>query len=188
MAQVQYVEIRGPSLSLLQKRGRNENLRSVLSELLRQCILLCFCRKFSFDLSPVCKGQEAKHAFRNAMQTGECMVIVKDEGLTMKRRLYVTLTPAANERIWAGDHTDAPAARTGGLFKAEEDHRRQLREGHHQRAQVTSDADIVARTHFLDDVISVRRTVLLVLPWPGRGDAPQRHRTLLARHGDPAEI
>lgn len=122
------------------------------------------------------------------MQTGECMVIVRDEGLTMKRRLYFTLPPAANERIWAGDHTDAPAARTGGLFKAEEDHRRQLREGHHQRAQVTSDADIVARTHFLDDVISVRRTVLLILPWPGRGDAPQRHRTLLARHGDPAEI
>ncbi len=40
--------------------------------------------------------------------------------------------PSGNERIWAGDHTDAPIARTGGLLKAEEDHRCQLWEGDHK--------------------------------------------------------
>lgn len=42
--------------------------------------------------------------------------------------------PPVNERIWAGDHTDAPVARTGGLLKTEEDHGRQLWEGHHESA------------------------------------------------------
>lgn len=68
------------------------------------------------------------------------------------------------QRIWAGDHTDAPVARTGGLLETEEDHGRQLREGHHESAQVTADADIITWTHFLDDVISLRRAVFLALP------------------------
>ena len=92
------------------------------------------------------------------------------------------------KRIWAGDHTDAPVARTGGLLQAEEDHGCQLREGQHESAQVTADADVIICTHFLNDVISLLQAVLLTLPWPCWGNAPQRHRTLLARHGNPAEI
>lgn len=42
--------------------------------------------------------------------------------------------PSVKERIWAGNHTDAPVARTGGLLEAEEDHRCQLGEGHHKGA------------------------------------------------------
>lgn len=71
---------------------------------------------------------------------------------------------ASDERIWAGDHADAPVARTGGLLKAEEDNGRQLREWHHDSAQVTADADIITRTHFLNDVIGLCQAVLLVLP------------------------
>lgn len=90
-------------------------------------------------------------------------------------------------RIWAGHHADAPVAWAGGLFEAEEDHGCQLGEGHHQRAQVTAQADVITRS-LLNDVITVRRTVVLRLPRPGRGDHPQRHRTLLARHGNPGLI
>jgi len=74
--------------------------------------------------------------------------------------------PPVEERIWAGDHADAPVARAGGLLEAEEDHRRQLREGQHESAQVTADADVIPWTHFLDDVISVRQAVVLTLPQP----------------------
>lgn len=93
------------------------------------------------------------------------------------------------ERIWAWDHANAPVARTGSLLEAEEDHRCQLREGQHESAQVTADADVVvARTHFLNDVINVRWAIVLAQPRPCWGDAPQWHRTLLTRHGNPAKI
>lgn len=92
------------------------------------------------------------------------------------------------KRIWAGHHANAPAARTCGLFEAEEDHRRQLGEGHHQGAQVAPHAHVVS--HLLDDVVGVHRAVLLAgsRPGRGRGGAPQRRRTLLAHHGGAAEI
>lgn len=102
---------------------------------------------------------------------------------------HVPPVAAADQRIWAGDHPDAPVARAGGLLEAEEDHGSQLGEGHHEGAQVAAHADVVRRAHLLDDVIViVHRTVVLALPWPCRGDAPQRHRTLLGRHGNLAAI
>lgn len=92
------------------------------------------------------------------------------------------------ERIWAQDHTDAPAARTGGLLEAEEDHRRQVRERHHEGAQVAAHAGIVGRASLFDEVIIARRSVVLAPARPCWGEGPQWHRTLLAHHGNPDEI
>ncbi len=47
------------------------------------------------------------------------------------------------KRIWAGDHADAPAARTGCLLEAEEDHRYQLRVGHNQHTGITASIVII---------------------------------------------
>lgn len=96
-------------------------------------------------------------------------------------------SPAA-ERIWAQNHADAPAARTGGLLEAEEDHGRQVWERHHEGAQVAADADVVGRASFFDDVVIVRRTVVLAVARPCWRKGPQRHRTLPAHRGNPDAI
>lgn len=94
----------------------------------------------------------------------------------------------AGGRIWAQNHADAPAAGTGGLLEAEEDHRRQVREGRHQGAQVAARAHVVGRAGFFDDVIIARRTVVLAPPRPCWRKGPQRRRTLAAHGARPDAI
>lgn len=53
--------------------------------------------------------------------------MIKDE---MKMDLDIKSSTFSLKRIWAGDHADAPAARTGCLLEAEEDHRYHVRVGH----------------------------------------------------------
>lgn len=97
--------------------------------------------------------------------------------------MFETDWDRVSERIWAGHHADAPAPWARGLLEAEEDDGRQLREGHHQRAQVA--AHVVCWAHLLDDVVRLSRTIILAEPRPRLGHA-QWHGTVLGRHGDAA--